>query len=250
MPIYSTPTFGSGVWRCEYYVNARSLVCVQAPIYEAANKNHSGIVEYLISRGVPVDVRNYQNVSVGHAAARGGFVEVLTMLLDAGMPLDAVDDNLGTMLFYACASSRPGTARVLVERGVSVDQPVRNGMTPLIANTLGQGGSYEVIDLLTAHGANASAVEARGCAPLHFAASRGTPELVRSCAWCTAVCVVRSCACGALLCRVRIHGHQSALYRPTIGHMQPPEIIPATIGRSLPTSAPQLPHPLYCIVPP
>ena len=40
--------------------------------------------------------------------------------------------------------------------------------------------SYEVIDLLTSAGANASAMDGKGVTPLHYATSRGTPEVCRA----------------------------------------------------------------------
>ncbi len=59
------------------------------------------MVENLLERGCPLDVRDCAGNLPWHFAVHGKAVELVTSLLDRGCPLDAVNDNGQNALHFA-----------------------------------------------------------------------------------------------------------------------------------------------------
>ena len=91
--------------------------------------------------------------ALGHAA-RDGDLPTLNRLLDAGVDVNAVDDEDSTALIEAVCKNRLDAARRLLERGALVDKVRLPGWnyTPLCLVT-----SVEMAQLLKDHGANVHA---------------------------------------------------------------------------------------------
>lgn len=86
-----------------------------------------------INQLVPIDGLNMLAV-----AARCGRVEVVRLLLEQGMEVDAINENGNTPLWFTCRSWAPiadrlKVAKVLLEAGASVTRPCEDGETPLQA---------------------------------------------------------------------------------------------------------------------
>lgn len=86
---------------------------------------------------------------------------------------DARDGNDGTVLFYASASHQMEMVKLLLANGASPNLAVKNGMTPIIANALRDGGNVEIFEVLVGAGADPLLPDLRGATPLHYAASKG-----------------------------------------------------------------------------
>src|ERR1700722_13836166 len=68
-----------------------------------------------------------------------------------------------------------GALRRAIEAGSNIDQPDREGRTPL-SNAVGDG-EVEIVKILLRAGANVDASDSQGITPLHFAAQRHSAEI-------------------------------------------------------------------------
>ena len=114
--------------------------------------------------------------TVLHHAAGFGAVDTLTLLLDAGVDLNAQNRRRSTPLFWAISDL--AKVRLLLARGADVNVKQVEGRTPLYqAASLGNGNA--VLQLLLANGADPNIAMANGRTPLMAAANRGDVEAMR-----------------------------------------------------------------------
>jgi RNA polymerase sigma factor (sigma-70 family) len=135
------------------------------PLVGAARNGHSDIVAWLLARASDDrdPLRLYGQVAMGHsltAAATGGHVEVVQMLLDAGQHPEAPEDRStsedevitkrGEPLYQAAGRGHLEVCRLLLERGApaAIDLPATG--TALVAAYTGE--HTEVATLLESHG--------------------------------------------------------------------------------------------------
>ena len=99
-------------------------------------------------------------------AVSTGDVALCTLYLDAGMPIDCVDDIGMTPLHHACGRGQLETARLLLDRGsTAIDQKDGDGWTPLHCC-----GDSEISRLLLDRGSTAiDEKDGRGETPLLLA---------------------------------------------------------------------------------
>mmetsp|Transcript_1175 Transcript_1175/g.2525 ORF Transcript_1175/g.2525 Transcript_1175/m.2525 type:complete len:688 (+) Transcript_1175:106-2169(+) len=126
----------------------------------------------LLAAGADANALDDNNITVLHVAARQGHLKMAQMLIDHGASIHALDMNNASILFFACAANRPEMVKFLLDKGVSPMQSVLNGMTPLIANLLREGGSVPVVKMLLEAGADPMQADQRGGTPLHYSASK------------------------------------------------------------------------------
>jgi len=91
-------------------------------LWEAAWKNHAGIVRLLAARGASVCQADYQGRTPLHEAAFYGHADLADLLIDSGHPVDCADDFGQTPLFRAVESGRADVARRLLERGADASR--------------------------------------------------------------------------------------------------------------------------------
>jgi ankyrin repeat protein len=87
-------------------------------LIDAIDKNDTATASSLISSG-SVNL-NYQPLTLHHAA-RCGRVEIMTMLLDAGVDINAVDAYRKTACYVAIFHVQFDALKLLVERGANLD---------------------------------------------------------------------------------------------------------------------------------
>jgi ankyrin repeat protein len=110
-------------------------------------------------------------------AARTGSLETMNRLLDSGVDINLpgpTGDNWdATALQHAILARQPGAVRLLLERGAD---PNRVGSAGAPAPLLLAAGDTDptFVNLLLAHGANASVEDENGVTPLARAVSAGT----------------------------------------------------------------------------
>ena len=108
------------------------------------------------------------------AALRGEF-EAVSQLVDAGVDVNAKDENGDTVLIVAAGDGLLGVVEVLLENGADVH--AKNdllGRTALHLAAL--NGHPAVVELLATHGADANAEDDEGWTPVHCAALPGRDE--------------------------------------------------------------------------
>ena len=115
-----------------------------------------------------------------HFAARHDAPRAVSLLIGAGVPVDAVDKQQLTALHLACTQNNAQVVKLLLESDARIDLKQSRGdlALHLVADREDAG---EVIKLLTGAGLDVDSRNVRGETALHVAASahrRGTCELL------------------------------------------------------------------------
>jgi uncharacterized protein len=84
--------------------------------------------------------------------ARAGDDERLAAYLDGGVPVDLTDADGNTLVMLAAYNGRPGTVRLLAERGADVNRVNDRGQTPLAGAAF--KADTEVVRVLLGAGAD------------------------------------------------------------------------------------------------
>jgi len=152
-------------------------------LHVATAAHHRGLAELLVARGASVRARNRRGAEPLHYAADGspgtGYWdpgeqrEVITYLIDAGADPNAIDKSGVAPLHRAVRSRSSGAVSALIDKGADPLLMNNTGSTPLhlaVQNT-GKSNSgssaareeqYRIIELLLAHGASSSDIDAKG----------------------------------------------------------------------------------------
>jgi len=138
---------------------------VTTPLHTAAA---SGDAAQLTAQLKPewINAQNSRGRTPLIEAAIRGKAESVTLLLDAGATVDAVDDEGRTALYSAAAASRYAVVRVLLANGANVKAVANDGYTPLMAAA--RCGNLESVDYLIAAGADVNARDPHGRTPLEL----------------------------------------------------------------------------------
>jgi ankyrin repeat protein len=199
----------------------------EPPLLQAARLGDAGVVAALLEHGAAVDARDaHFGQTPLLVAARHGHLEAATLLLDAGADVDAtttaeepprfvppsesppgLSRGIGivragwpedrgkrfpaggskTALLYAAREGHLEVARLLVERGATLERADGNGVTPLISaivnasvfrvSRAGRSDHLAVANLLLDAGANVDAMDWYGQTPLWAAVDLRNLEL-------------------------------------------------------------------------
>ena len=95
--------------------------------------------------------------------ARYGSVDGVKRLLQQGVPVDVMNDDKQTALFFACENGNTEVARYLLDNGASVDL----GAKPLIVAV--RYNRYDCVKLLLQYHANANCTNTKGESPMSIA---------------------------------------------------------------------------------
>ena len=163
-PADGAPVFSASPFVLASYAgNARSLKRLLA----AGGKLDEAFIAIGTSRTTPM-----------LGAFKFGDVEVATMLLDLGAPVDFADGNGITMLSRCVLNNEVEMARLLIARGANVNVVDKLGMTPLLWAANVDFGDTAMIELLLKSGANADARNKDGLTPLELARKHGHGNLI------------------------------------------------------------------------
>lgn len=147
----------------------------ESPLSLACQKGHVEIVKVLIQHGAAVHIAGRETPL--HTAAYHGQRACAQALLDAGLPVDAVDERGTTPLSHAAWNGHSALIEDLLSRGAQVDAQNALGWTALMQASL--QGHVDVVRLLLDRGAAAERAEQeKGVTPLMLACERGDAELV------------------------------------------------------------------------
>uniref|UniRef100_A0A8C1KAY1 Ankyrin repeat domain 52a n=1 Tax=Cyprinus carpio TaxID=7962 RepID=A0A8C1KAY1_CYPCA len=158
--------------------------------------------EHVLSAGFDINTPDNFGRTCLHAAASGGNVECLNLLLSSGADMNKKDKFGRTPLHYAAANGRYQCVVVLVGAGAEVNERDRSGCIPLhysAASTAfcrtdrphasthqnqedGEKESFLCVEHLLDNGAAPSLCNTKGYSAVHYAAAHGNKqnlELVR-----------------------------------------------------------------------
>jgi len=173
------------------------------PFTVARYSRQNAIAEYLLARGVELDIFaaclagrrervaellaqdralagafSHDGWTPLHLAAFFGFPEIAADLLAAGADVKARSLNpmRNTPLHAAVAGGSIAVARALLEHGADVNAPQEAGWTPL--HGAAQSGNAELVELLIAAGATVGTRADNGQTAIDLALTKGHPAVV------------------------------------------------------------------------
>ena len=166
-----------GAWiACALVVVASAEYSV-TDIVDAAKRGDGHAVHRLIQVDPDrVAARDHDGYTALHWAAIRGHWAIVTELVAAGAPVDAVGADGGTPLHWVCHHDREDMVGLLLDAGARTDAHNELGRTPL--HVAARRGCRDVAELLLARGADPNASTREGWTPLHVAYRSGHDGLV------------------------------------------------------------------------
>ena len=148
------------------------------PLHQAAMKGHEEIVSVLLDAGCPIDVANVNSDSALHYAAGSGAVEVMVVLVERGLDVNRKDDDGQTPLHWASTCGKLEAVRELLRLGAQASMTVVAGKygTPLHLAAI--KGHKEIVSVLLDAGCPIDVVDVEGGSALHYAAEGGTVGVI------------------------------------------------------------------------
>jgi ankyrin repeat protein len=150
------------------------------PLFDAARGGDPAVVNALLSHNADRKLTSHGDNTPLHGAALGGITDKQVIDdLAAGGARNAKNADGNTPLHLALASNPIDTAKLRIAAGADVDAPDKDGRTPLqLALGLKDQAQARAAALaLVNASAKCDEPDARGMAPLHYAASWGDASL-------------------------------------------------------------------------
>jgi len=149
------------------------------PLFFAVRNNDTDMIAVLAKAGADLNSEGgFFEFALGIDADR---TEAAIALIELGADIEAAGHSGRGPLQAACSSGNEKVARLLIEKGASVNtNRGMVGMTPL--HYAAVSGSTEIVELLIARGANVNAIAKSGNTALHYGGdmmSAGNPEVAR-----------------------------------------------------------------------
>ncbi len=136
----------------------------ETPLHVAAREGHLEVIKVVLKAGVPIDIGDNEESTALDVAAIYGHVEVAEYLLKKGAALDHADVNGLTPLHFAAYNIQPEVAALLIERGADVGAATVNGSTPL--HGAAYNGDVATMTLLLENGADVNVRNGGGYTPV------------------------------------------------------------------------------------
>ena len=152
-----------------------------APIHDAAINGDVETIRRLLAEGVSPDALDYYNhrTPLHYLCDTGGDrAACFELLRDAGANLEAFDSKMCRPLHYAASSKSVELVSLLVQARVNVDAATNDGSTAL--HFAARKGAADCVKVLLAAIApyNVDATDRDGVTALHLAARRRAPDCV------------------------------------------------------------------------
>ncbi|UCH92792.1 MAG: ankyrin repeat domain-containing protein [Candidatus Aminicenantes bacterium] len=147
------------------------------PLHWAAEKGHLEVVEFLISKGADVNVKNVEDETPLHYASGYGHKDVVKLLVSKGAAVNEKTKRGNTPLSYAAMRNQVDIIKFLIAKGADVTVTTQNGFT-LLHHSAWEG-SKEMIEMLISKGIPADAQTDFGRTPLQMAVLAGNLEAAK-----------------------------------------------------------------------
>ncbi len=153
-------------------------------IHLAAYTGDLDRVKSLVELGKNAGAANSDGLTPLHAAAISGQKDVAEFLIGKGVDINVHDqpnrrpgpmDTIPTPVYYAADSGHANIVKLLIDKGVNMAVAEMNYFSPLDSAIL--GGHNDVAELLITGGADVSNLGGEGIAPLHWAAMMGNSDV-------------------------------------------------------------------------
>ena len=114
----------------DYKINFGGYPLLHQAVFSCNHESARNIAEFLISKGVDINAKGYQDKTPLHMV---GCTEICDLLISKGADIEARDKNGRTPLFEACSSirSKKQICELLLSKGADVNARDNQGLTPL-----------------------------------------------------------------------------------------------------------------------
>lgn len=148
------------------------------PLAYALDRGHEGIARILLERAAdPTRIRSRKGLTALHMAAAHGITDIIGLLIDSGLEVNAVDDDRSTPLHWAAMKGgKKAAVELLLAQGAAHDARNKLGESPM--HLAAGKGWAEVIGALLDRGADVNAVDDDKWTPLHQASLEGKKDVV------------------------------------------------------------------------
>ena len=136
-------------------------------LHIAASENDVSKIKYLISSGVPVDIRGQAGMTPLSVAAGYGHIEAIDVLLELGADINAPDALGRSPLSYAAVGGHDRAIEHLLENNAEIDQADIMNITPIMEAV--RYDHQNVVRVLASHGADLMSKNILGWTLLHTA---------------------------------------------------------------------------------
>lgn len=148
------------------------------PLHKATIEGHNKVVALLLQRGASTEVFDLSHETPLHKAANSGNEEAVRLLLKKSANAEATSGKKKTPLHAAAFSRRPSheIVKLLLLKGAQIEVTDNKGRTPL--HDAAEQGNTAMVKLLLDRNANIAADKV-GWTALHDAANSGWADIVK-----------------------------------------------------------------------
>ena len=153
----------------------------RTPAVAALEGRHFELAQALHRNGSSVDPRGRSGISTLHSAAYYGDLEMIQVLLDYGVDVNAKENDGCTPLDYVLKHRSkdldPRVVPFLLARGTDPNVEANDGLTPLYRAS--ESGRIEITRALVEHGASVEVLDEQGRTPVDVASGEQRDEIIK-----------------------------------------------------------------------
>ncbi len=151
------------------FLTTKYFVEGDTPLHLAAKYGHLEVVEFLLSKGADVHVRNNSSSTPLGLAVRWGQLKIVDLLISCRSDINERSPIMAEYL---------GGESLLLGAILALPAPVENGQSNPFSGMGEQRFRKDIVKLLIDKGADVNAIAASGLTPLYLATLNGNKDLV------------------------------------------------------------------------
>ncbi|XP_032824831.2 ankyrin repeat and death domain-containing protein 1B isoform X3 [Petromyzon marinus] len=164
----------------EYLLSCGSSLAMRdkdnnSPLHLAAGRGHLAVVKKLLEAGAEMDGKNTAGQTSLHLAAEGGHHHCVQLLLSSGCDIDAQSSKSMTALHYAARSGHDEVAQLLIRGGIAVDAVDHHHATAMQLAVLHNFPA--IVKLIIDADGDLDIADNRQQTPLHVAAEHARQDI-------------------------------------------------------------------------
>ena len=157
-------------------------------ILSAARHGFTDIIDRYQKSGIQVngsslwDIEGSDGLTPLHCAARGGQLGIISLLLEANVDIDIMDDEGNSPLALAAVTGKIETVRELFDRKASAlvrNERGENLLVQIAKNPSPPSIQVNIVDILLANGVDPNGIDDLRRTALHWAAEKANVDMVR-----------------------------------------------------------------------
>lgn len=147
-------------------------------LHQAIKQNDIKRLKQILDAGIDVDAANQDNQSPLMVAAYLGNIDVLKLLLKSGASINLTDETGRSPLIYAISGGKIKSVSELLYQGANVNQTDAKGNSPL--HYAAKLNNHSIVSLLLSNGADSEIANKKGRTALMIAGRNEQQENIRA----------------------------------------------------------------------